>query len=88
MLKKYVLFPGYVRSRNDGQYHRVGVGALCRLYGVRLQDCIIADALGLWRHGRNPWVLPKLLELRPRDDGIYCLEREHIEQGVREEIGT
>lgn len=37
---RYVLCPGPVTSRNDGQRHYVGAEALRRLYGVAARDCV------------------------------------------------
>jgi len=62
--KKYVLFPGYVRSRNDGDRHYIDAPKLAQLYGVRLGECVIANERG---HS----ALLGLIELHPRSDGLY-----------------
>lgn len=68
-MKKYLLFPGFVPSKNDGDRHFIGFRALCRLYGVPLSQCLNArDAYSL-----QGWDTSKLIELHPRLDGDYTL---------------
>lgn len=43
---KYVLHPGYIRSRSDGDIHYIGAGQLANLYGVPLSECIIDHGPG------------------------------------------
>jgi hypothetical protein len=72
---KYILVPGWVRSKNDGDMHRVGIKDLIKLY--RLQP-------NTWRpvclkdyNLRNGLLKPPptgLTYLRPRWDGNYVLE--------------
>lgn len=71
--KKFLLVPGYVISRSDGQLHYVGVGALCRLYGVSLAECIVADIHGTWKLLLSEFEVTCLVRLAPRDDGQYRL---------------
>jgi hypothetical protein len=75
-LPRYVLCPGYVISRTDGQRHFVGVSQLRQLYGVPRHECVTypqgdgdqADILRrIWR------APPGSVELRPRYDGDYTL---------------
>lgn len=65
-MRKYVLMPGYVRSKNDDDLHYIGVAALAKLYRVRLSECAVVrdviDARNLT--GDEIW-------LRPRYDGQY-----------------
>lgn len=67
----YVLHPGFVRSRSDGQEHYISAAQLASLYGVKARDCLIypADEIAqrLWRD------LPGALHLSPRGDGDYSL---------------
>lgn len=66
--KKYVLIPGRVVSRVDGQVHRIGAYDLAKLYGVKRSECYVAE------DERDLRVLPKdLVVLRPRSDGNYTL---------------
>lgn len=67
--KKYVVYPGFVQSRHDGDVHYITARQLMHLYGVRLSDCVVAqsdtDLLGRDFTG--------LIPLRPRYDGDYRL---------------
>jgi hypothetical protein len=38
---KFVLHPGFVRSKNDGQHHFIGVAELARLYELHRTDYTI-----------------------------------------------
>jgi len=40
-IKKYVVYPGFVRSRSDGDRHYVTSDMLMRLYKVRRAECMI-----------------------------------------------
>lgn len=62
---RYVLHPGDIKSKSDGQWHYIGVNDLMRLYGVRATD---------------PWISANWItyseraddvHLRPRFDGSY-----------------
>jgi len=35
-----IIVPGHVVSRRDGDRHYIGIGALCRLYGLRTDQVI------------------------------------------------
>ncbi len=74
--RRYVLHPGTVESRNDGQRHYVSAAQLADLYKVSLRDCIIyptgddTDS----RFKRQAWRDPVgAVHLRPRYDGVYNL---------------
>lgn len=41
MTARYLLFPGYVTSRADGQRHYVNAQALAFAYGVPMADCVL-----------------------------------------------
>lgn len=77
---KYALYPGEMESKNDGQVHQITAGDLCRLYGVRLDECVIV----MPRHYRMPIYrhfierASKLIALYPRYDGDYRLPPEPI----------
>lgn len=43
MMKRFVLVPGYVTSKNDGELHYVSVHALARLYGLNIEDCTVSE---------------------------------------------
>ena len=69
--KRYLLCPGYVMSKTDGQYHYVGARDLARLYGVRIDQCEVRPERMIARFGWRPQ--PGLVELHPRYDGDYRL---------------
>jgi hypothetical protein len=63
----YILCPGYVRSKNDGQIHYVGAKKLADLYRVNFRDCRVL------REDRLSTVPPDGIYLHPRYDGDYAL---------------
>lgn len=38
---RYVLHPGYIRSKHDGDRHYITAKDLARLYKVNMCDCIV-----------------------------------------------
>ena len=69
---KYVLCPGHVRSRNDGDVHFISAGVLARLYGVSIRQCVVQPDIGRPEHrGFTP--PENTTYLRPRHDGDYRL---------------
>ena len=74
MTARYVLCPGYVISRTDGQRHWVGAEQLRRLYGVPARECVTyPQGEGIEADiRRRIWCAPpESVELRPRHDGDY-----------------
>ena len=76
MTRRYVLHPGKVESKSDGQIHYVSAARLADLYGVSLRDCITypygddTDS----RFKRMSWRDPVgVIHLHPRYDGNYTL---------------
>jgi hypothetical protein len=72
---KYAIYPGPVTSKTDGDEHHITAPNLARLYGVRLEDCIVIHASDFgtpWRRGliERAKQLPALM---PRYDGNYSL---------------
>jgi hypothetical protein len=65
--KRYLVCPGYVRSRHDGDLHYVGARELIQLYGVDPADCLIQGQL------IDPTVATGLKRLIPRFSGDYRL---------------
>lgn len=65
---RYVLHPGYVTSKNDGDEHWISAGNLARLYRVKPTDCIVVDG-----RTRGHVSLPDDVHLYPRYDGDYKL---------------
>lgn len=41
MVKKYVLRPGVIYSKNDDDPHHIDAPTLARLYGVLMSECIV-----------------------------------------------
>jgi hypothetical protein len=67
MKPKYLVKPGYERSKNDGDKHWISADTLIRLYGVNPKECIRSQFNG----EQDP---QDLIVLRPRYDGNYELE--------------
>lgn len=40
---RYVLHPGYITSKNDGQDHFIGGPRLAQLYGIDIKKCVFGD---------------------------------------------
>lgn len=76
MNRRYVLHPGPVKSRNDGQVHFIGAAQLADLYNVSLRDCITyptgcgTESVIRRRIWRDP---VDAVHLHPRYDGNYQL---------------
>lgn len=68
MRRHYVLAPGTVISKTDGQCHHISADQLARLYGVRREACYVWTPES---RGRPP--SRDLRWLRPRYDGDYRL---------------
>lgn len=43
MKKKYIVYPGYVFSKNDGDRHFISADRLMNLYRVNPKECIVVD---------------------------------------------
>ncbi len=79
MTHLYLLCPGPVRSRTDGDWHRIGARQLAHLYRVPMDECLVLN------HGGSPGFdrrrdellarvyRGELIKLRPRADGNYVL---------------
>jgi hypothetical protein len=73
---KYILYPGVVISRTDGQKYYISASRLAELYRVSMDECVVYD--DVWCLGiRNKH---KLIKLFPRYDGHYCLPGERNEK--------
>lgn len=81
MEKKYLIVPGEVVSRHDGEVHHVGAVALMKLYGVSQEECVI-DTDG--SKSRFPG-FKHLIRLLPQQDGNYNhLGQEEVPYQIRE----
>ena len=61
--KKYLLMPGKVQSKNDGQIHEISAEDLCRLYGVAERECLTVNEHLLFG-----------CTLKDRYEGLYLLQ--------------
>lgn len=68
-MKKYLICPGYVISKNDGDRHYISAHQLMRLYKVKPSECVISNDPDV-----PTSLLANLLPLRPRYDGDYCID--------------
>jgi hypothetical protein len=68
----YLLHPGLIRSKNDGQLHYVSARRLADLYGVPLRQCeVCPDPRSSAAHG---WKRPEcVIDLYPNYHGDYTL---------------
>jgi len=69
-VKKYVLHPGYVISKTDGDEHWISASRLADLYGVGIGECFIDDPN---RPQQLRGLPPDVVHLHPRYDGDYSL---------------
>ena len=71
-MKKYLLFPGDVRSKHDGDVHYIDAHTLAELYGVRFAECVVAKPGWTGRES----LAKGLVHLRPRYHGDYSISRD------------
>ena len=72
-VQKYVLCPGYVHSKNDGDRHYITATRLVELYRVPLNDCVVKPNMDDPRN--KHWSAPQgAIELHPKFDGNYTLQ--------------
>ena len=67
----YVLLPGYITSKIDGDIHYIGARQLAKLYGVDYNECYVIndERESLWGHKPQQGDI----ELYPRTNGNYSL---------------
>ncbi len=68
-MKKYLVFPGEVRSKTDGDIHHIGFARLCDLYDISMREAINYDTLQPFEQSR----FNGLIRLFPRESGDYTL---------------
>lgn len=80
MSPQYLLCPGLVRSQVDGGMHQVNAAQLARLYGVRIDQCVVLPEPGRERfHCERLRLLRRcevggdMVLLTLRTDGDYTL---------------
>lgn len=79
MIIKYVLCPGYITSKTDGQRHYITAPQLMKLYGVRPKECVVHIPQDWWERSdyeRAAKSHEGLIWLAPRYDGDYTLPKE------------
>lgn len=69
---KYIIMPGFVKSKNDGETHYISASKLIHLYGVNPKECYIV------RDGEMESI-PKSVSktakvLSPKYNGDYSLD--------------
>lgn len=74
MRPRYVLHPGHVISKEDGQRHYVDARALMFLYKVHADDCVDPSNLPPFRHSDTSFkVDDSIIHLYPQSSGDYRL---------------
>lgn len=68
---RYMIHPGPVDSKSDGDTHYVGVRDLIRLYGVNPSECCVADDRTLRGMSRESY--DAMIHLYPDYHGRYEL---------------
>jgi hypothetical protein len=69
---KYVLHPGYVTSKNDGDRHFIDAKKLARLYSVPMCECVVQPDISDPRN--KYWHPPEdAIHLRPSYEGNYAV---------------
>ena len=86
MAARYLLCPGWVTSRTDGDRHYVGASQLAMLYGVSMAECmVLPDPSSFENAMRRSLLLDRmvhgeLIPLSPRKDGDYKLPKSTQEE--------
>ena len=78
MKLKYVIYPGMVRSRTDGQYHYIGSRKLMGLYGVDPSECVVFDPATWWPTSFYRMAEEDhkgLVKLMPQESGVYDVDQ-------------
>ena len=66
--ERFVLHPGPVISKNDGQEHYISSVQLARLHGLNMRDCVVI------KHNDPSYRKERyahMVHLYPRSDGLY-----------------
>jgi len=70
-IKKYLILPGYVISKGDGQRCYLTGPDLIKLYGVAPAECVVDRDDYMPMPGRKQPGREGLIVLGPRHDGAY-----------------
>lgn len=68
-MPRYILHPGQMESKSDGQIHFIGAAALAQLYGVNLMECLVVNNNTMHTYREQPGDV----HLFPRYSGDYRL---------------
>jgi hypothetical protein len=76
MTARYLLFPGSVTSRADGDRHHITAHQLAHLYRVPMDECVVMPVQSPQNHRSRMALIDRaqrgeLLTLTPRPDGNY-----------------
>lgn len=76
MKTRYLLCPGLVRSKTDGDWHNIGARNLAMLYGIRMDECVVMPEQRPANHHLRMHFLERvrdgeLTAIYPREDGKY-----------------
>lgn len=75
-IPKYVVYPGHVISKTDGDKHFIPSDYLMLLYGVKREECIVITSSmpqPLQRQAEERAVALKCIPLYPKTNGDYTL---------------
>ncbi len=82
---RYLVYPGWVTSKNDGDMHYISYAVLCTLYGVNRERCLDASPTSFMTKGYDRDYLDSLIKLTPRVDGDYKEHLAELEEDRAEE---
>ncbi len=68
MVKKYLVIPGWVKSKTDGDRHYITARELMQLYKVPPNECVVFDI-----RFPDKMYYEGLIELKPSYNGDYTL---------------
>ena len=75
--KKYLVLPGYIYSKYDGEEHYITASTLIKLYNVNPNECVIHDSSrSSDLFGFREFNYKGLIKLTPRYHGDYFLKKE------------
>ena len=72
-MKRYIVIPGYVKSKTDGDFHYISSDKLIRLFKVKPDECYLMN-LEDYERRKHMNQLKDLKVLSPQYDGDYSLE--------------
>lgn len=84
--RRYIVHPGWITSRADGDRHFIRAGQLIRLYGISINECLVCA------HCQGRKMLPCMastpgyVDLWPRYSGDYTRPNQSPDAGKMEEL--